>query len=235
MKVLSAGKNQRFAKIDYFYPRSHDMDMNEQAKLFPPLSNCKVLLASQSPRRRELLGHLDVDVEILPLIEVSEAYPATMKPEEVPAYISKKKAHPYMSNLKEGEVLLTADTVVICSGEVIGKPTDPQDAARILRLLSGRTHKVVTGVTLATTKRTVTFSETTEVDFAPLTIEEIDYYLNQYRPLDKAGAYGIQEWIGYIGIRGIRGDYYNVMGLPLHNLYTHLLTFAHAFRHKGNK
>lgn len=209
--------------------------MSQNLKLFPPLSNCRILLASQSPRRRELLGHLDVDVEILPLVDVNEAYPASMRPEEVPAYISKKKAHPYMSDLKEGDILLTADTVVICRGEVIGKPTDPQDAARILRQLSGKTHIVVTGVTLATTKRIVTFSETTEVEFAPLTIEEIDYYLEKYRPLDKAGAYGIQEWIGYIGIKGIKGDYYNVMGLPLHNLYSHLLTFAHAFRHKGNK
>lgn len=209
--------------------------MNETLKTFPPLSNCKVLLASQSPRRRELLGHIDVEVELLPLIEVSESFPATMKPEEVPAYISKKKAHPYMANLKDNEVLLTADTVVICKGEVIGKPVDDMDAARILRLLSGRTHKVVTGVTLASNKRSVTFSEITEVDFAPLSVEEIDYYVGRYRPFDKAGAYGIQEWIGYIGIRGIRGDYYNVMGLPLHSLYNHLLPFAHALRHKGNK
>lgn len=209
--------------------------MSEVTKIYPPLSNCKVLLASHSPRRRELLGHIDVEVEILPLIEVNESFPATMLPEEVPAYISKKKAHPYMANLKDGEILLTADTVVICQGEVIGKPTNAKDASRILRLLSGRTHKVVSGVTLASNKRIVTFSETTEVDFAPLTIEEIDYYVDRYHPLDKAGAYGIQEWIGYIGIRGIRGDYYNVMGLPLRNLYLHLLPFANSLRHKGNQ
>lgn len=209
--------------------------MNGKHNIFPPLANCRILLASQSPRRRELLGNLDVEVDILPLVEVNESFPATMKPQEVPAYISKKKAHPYMANLRNGDILLTADTVVICQGEVIGKPTDVKDAARILRQLSGKTHQVVTGVTLASNKRTVTFSEITEVDFAPLSIEEIEYYINRYHPLDKAGAYGIQEWIGYIGISGIKGDYYNVMGLPLHSLYRHLLPFAIAMQHKGNK
>lgn len=204
-------------------------------KIYKPLSNCKVLLASQSPRRRELLGHLDVEVELLPLIKVSESFPAKMNPEDVPAYISQKKAHPYVAELKDNEVLLTADTVVICRGEVIGKPVDVNDAARMLRRLSGRVHRVVTGVTLATNKRIVTFSEKTDVEFAPLSIEEIDYYIEKYRPLDKAGAYGIQEWIGYIGISRIDGDYYNVMGLPLHSLYNHLLTICNGFRHKGNK
>lgn len=199
-------------------------------KRYKPLEECKILLASHSPRRRELLGRLDVEVEILPLIEVNESYPAKMAPEEVAAYISRKKAHPYMASLKEGEVLLTADTVVINRGEVLGKPADAEDAAMMLRLLAGHTHKVVTGVTLATKKRTVTFSEITEVDFAPLSHEEIDYYVDKYRPMDKAGAYGIQEWIGYVGISGIRGDYYNVMGLPLHSLYNQLVTIANGFR-----
>lgn len=202
---------------------------------FPLLENCKVMLASHSPRRRELLSHLDVDVEILPLIDVNESYPAKMKPEEVAPYISRKKAHPYIANLSDGEVLLTADTVVISRGEVLGKPTDERDARRMLQLLAGHTHKVVTGVTLATKKRLVTFSEITEVDFVPLSLEEIDYYVEKYKPLDKAGAYGIQEWIGYIGISGIRGDYYNVMGLPLHSLYTQLVQIANSFHKKGNK
>lgn len=202
---------------------------------YKPLESCKILLASHSPRRRELLGKLDVDVEILPLIEVNEAFPAKMAPEEVAPYISRKKAHPYMAQLKDREILLTADTVVINRGEVLGKPTDAEDAALMLRLLSGHTHKVVTGVTLATKTRTVTFSEITEVDFAPLTHEEIDYYVAKYRPMDKAGAYGIQEWIGYIGISGIRGDYYNVMGLPLHALYTRLVNMANGFRKSGNR
>lgn len=193
------------------------------------LKNCKVLLASHSPRRRELLEHLDIDVEILPVREVSESYPASMRPEEVPAYISRKKAHPYMAELRDNEILLTADTVVINRGEVLGKPTDLRDAARMLRMLSGHTHTVVTGVTLATTKRSVTFSELTEVQFAPLTPEEIDFYVEKYQPLDKAGAYGIQEWIGYIGITSIKGDYYNVMGLPLYSLFEHLTILSHGF------
>lgn len=193
------------------------------------LKNCKVLLASHSPRRRELLEHLDIDVEILPVREVSESYPASMRPEEVPAYISRKKAHPYMAELRDNDILLTADTVVINRGEVLGKPTDLRDAARMLRMLSGHTHTVVTGVTLATTKRSVTFSELTEVQFAPLTPEEIDFYVEKYQPLDKAGAYGIQEWIGYIGITSIKGDYYNVMGLPLHSLFEHLTILSHGF------
>lgn len=193
------------------------------------LINCKVLLASHSPRRRELLEHLDIDVEILPVREVSESYPASMRPEEVPAYISRKKAHPYMAELRDNDILLTADTVVINRGEVLGKPTDLRDAARMLRMLSGHTHTVVTGVTLATTKRSVTFSELTEVQFAPLTPEEIDFYVEKYQPLDKAGAYGIQEWIGYIGITSIKGDYYNVMGLPLHSLFEHLTILSHGF------
>lgn len=209
--------------------------MTETETRYKPLESCKILLASHSPRRRELLGKLDVDVEILPLIEVNEAFPAKMAPEEVAPYISRKKAHPYMAQLKDREILLTADTVVINRGEVLGKPTDAEDAALMLRLLSGHTHKVVTGVTLATKTRTVTFSEITEVDFAPLTHEEIDYYVAKYRPMDKAGAYGIQEWIGYIGISGIRGDYYNVMGLPLHALYTRLVNIANGFRKRGNR
>lgn len=209
--------------------------MTETETRYKPLESCKILLASHSPRRRELLGKLDVDVEILPLIEVNEAFPAKMAPEEVAPYISRKKAHPYMAQLKDREILLTADTVVINRGEVLGKPTDAEDAALMLRLLSGHTHKVVTGVTLATKTRTVTFSEITEVDFVPLTHEEIDYYVAKYRPMDKAGAYGIQEWIGYIGISGIRGDYYNVMGLPLHALYTRLVNMANGFRKSGNR
>jgi septum formation protein len=197
---------------------------------YKPLENCKILLASHSPRRRELLAQLDVEVEILPLAKVSEDYPAKMAPEEVAAFLSRKKAHPYMAELKDGDVLLTADTVVINRREVLGKPADAQEAAQMLRLLAGHTHKVVTGVTLATNKRIVTFSETTEVDFAPLSHEEIDYYVAKYSPLDKAGAYGIQEWIGCIGIEGIRGDFYNVMGLPLHSLYNHLVTIANGLR-----
>lgn len=201
---------------------------------YKPLEGCKVLLASHSPRRRQLLEKLDVDVEVLPLVEVNESYPAKMASEEVAGYISRKKAHPYVSALKDGEILLTADTVVINRGEVLGKPADAEDAARMLRQLSGHTHKVVTGVTLASNKRMVTFSAVTEVDFAPLSHEAIDYYIEKYRPFDKAGAYGIQEWIGYVGITGIRGDYYNVMGLPLNALFERLMVFANSLHNRGN-
>lgn len=210
------------------------MDAQGKPRMFyPPLANCRILLASQSPRRRELLSALDVDVEILPLKEVNEAYPATMALHEVSPFISRKKAHPYLDSLHDGEILLTADTTVICRGEVLGKPADEREASRMLRLISGHTHEVVTGVTLATTTRMVTFSELTKVEFDNLTPEEIDFYVENYRPFDKAGAYGIQEWIGYVGIKAIYGDYYNVMGLPLHTLYQHLISLSAGFRKRN--
>ena len=145
-----------------------------------------------------------------------------MAPEEVAPYISAKKAHAYADSIESGETLITADTVVICEGRVLGKPHNEHEAVEMLRQLSGRTHSVVTGVTIMNSERGRTFGVTTEVDFAPLSDNEIRYYVEKYRPLDKAGAYGIQEWIGYIGITGIRGDYYNVMGLPLQRLYAEL-------------
>ena len=179
----------------------------------------RLLLASASPRRRELLGSLGFDVEIVRLKDVDESYPLDLPPEEVSPYISRKKALAYGHDFAHGDVLVTADTVVINNGRVLGKPADAAEAADMLAALSGHTHRVVTGVTLTTPRETVTFSETTEVDFAALSADEIDFYVENYSPLDKAGAYGIQEWIGYIGITGIRGDYYNVMGLPLRHLY----------------
>lgn len=178
-----------------------------------------VLLASASPRRRELLSQLNVEVVQAPLKKVDENYPASLDVEEVAAFISRKKAHAYLGELGPDDILVTADTVVINRGEVMGKPADAREAEQMLRRLSGRTHKVITGVTVATDRTQTTFSEMTEVEFAELTDEEIAFYVENYRPLDKAGAYGIQEWIGYIGVTGIRGDYYNVMGLPLHALY----------------
>lgn len=199
-----------------------------ETNLYQPLEGCKILLASHSPRRRELLGKLDVELAILPLIEVEESYPSDLKSEDVAAFISRKKANPYIEQLKKNEILLTADTVVVCGGDVLGKPSDKQNAVEMLQLLSGQTHKVVTGVTLATKNKVVTFSEITEVDFAKLSLDEINYYVDKYHPFDKAGAYGIQEWIGYVGISGIRGDYYNVMGLPLHSLYNHLVELANG-------
>lgn len=186
------------------------------------LDGLRLVLASASPRRRELLLQIGAQVRIASTKEVDESYPGNIAPEDVAPYISAKKAHAYADSIESGETLITADTVVICEGRVLGKPHNEHEAVEMLRQLSGRTHSVVTGVTIMNSERGRTFGVTTEVDFAPLSDSEIRYYVEKYRPLDKAGAYGIQEWIGYIGITGIRGDYYNVMGLPLQRLYTEL-------------
>lgn len=186
------------------------------------LDGLRLVLASASPRRRELLLQIGAQVRIASTKELDESYPGNIAPEDVAPYISAKKAHAYADSIESGETLITADTVVICEGCVLGKPHNEHEAVEMLRQLSGRTHSVVTGVTIMNGERCRTFGVTTEVDFAPLSDSEIRYYVEKYRPLDKAGAYGIQEWIGYIGITGIRGDYYNVMGLPLQRLYTEL-------------
>ena len=189
---------------------------------FDVLKGKKLLLASASPRRRELLGKLDVAVSQAHLKQVDENYPTDMPAEDVPAYISQKKAAAYAGEICDDEILVAADTVVVCDGQVLGKPADAADAERMLRKLSGRRHLVVTGVTLMSPHSQLTFSEKTEVEFAELSDNEITHYVEKYSPLDKAGAYGIQDWIGYIGVCSISGDYYNVMGLPLHSLYMHL-------------
>lgn len=182
----------------------------------------KLLLASGSPRRRELLDSLGIKVEHAQLHDVDESYPADLSPMKVPEYLSRLKSQAYRSELADDEVLVTADTVVVLDGKVLGKPVDEVEAKAMLRSLSGRVHQVVTGVTLATSSSSVTFSEVTDVEFDTLSDSEIDYYVSNFRPLDKAGAYGIQEWIGYVGVKGIRGDYYNVMGLPVNSLCRHL-------------
>lgn len=182
----------------------------------------KLLLASGSPRRRELLDSLGIKVEHTQLHDVDESYPADLSPMKVPEYLSRLKSQAYRSELADDEVLVTADTVVVLDGKVLGKPVDEVEAKAMLRSLSGRVHQVVTGVTLATSSRSVTFSEVTDVEFDTLSDSEIDYYVANFKPLDKAGAYGIQEWIGYVGVKGIRGDYYNVMGLPVNSLCRHL-------------
>lgn len=183
----------------------------------------KLLLASNSPRRRELLGLLDLDYEIVAPRPVEEIYPADLPAEEVAPYLSALKASAYVGLPKGDEIIVTADTVVVCEGLILGKPKDREDAVAMLNMLSGKTHKVVTGVTLMSERRTITFSETTLVTFDALSDSMIETYVDRYRPFDKAGAYGIQEWIGCVGISGINGCYYNVMGLPLHALHTHLL------------
>lgn len=186
----------------------------------------RLLLASASPRRRELLSSLDSDVEIVELKNVDESYPESLPALEVAHYVACIKRDAYdTSRLNDNEILVTADTVVVLDGKVLGKPHDAAEARHMLHDMSGKTHTVVTGVTLSSNAKSVSFATQTEVTFDKLTDEQIDYYVDKYAPMDKAGAYGIQEWIGYVGISGINGCYYNVMGLPLHDLYNHLLHF----------
>lgn len=180
----------------------------------------KYILASGSPRRRELMAMLDLDFRVDTSKSVDEVIPAGLPADEVPGFLSRLKAEPYLAELKENEVLITADTVVILHDKVIGKPKDEADARNILSALSGQVHKVITGVTIGRfNQEPETFSELTEVEFDSLSEEEIDYYIERYKPFDKAGAYGIQEWIGAAAVKGIRGSFYNVMGLPIHRLY----------------
>ena len=198
--------------------------------VLPPLPSAafadkKVVLASGSPRRRELLAYIIPYFSIADNRDVKESYPADLDPVRVPEYLSQLKASAYTDLLQPDELLITADTVVILDNEILGKPRDNADACRMLGLLSDKVHTVVTGVTLTAPDRTVTFSERTSVEFGHLGTEEIRDYVELYRPLDKAGAYGIQEWAGAAAIKKIEGCYYNVMGLPLHALYTHLKDF----------
>lgn len=180
----------------------------------------KIILASNSPRRKELLGGLGVDFEVRVMKGVDEAYPDTLPAKDVAEYISREKASVY--DVADDELLITADTVVIVGDDILGKPKDADDAHRMLREISGRTHQVVTGVCLTTAKEQRSFSVVTDVTFKQLSDEEIDFYIRNYRPYDKAGAYGIQEWIGYIGVTGLNGSYYNVMGFPVQRVYEEL-------------
>ncbi|WOZ83727.1 Maf-like protein [Segatella copri] len=200
----------------------------------------KIFLASNSPRRRELLAGLDVNFEVKVLNGIDESYPDDLDAYHVAEFIAQKKAEAYRSLLNEEEssaeenLILTADTVVIApaaneqndqegKGIILGKPKTADDAVRMLRMLSGKTHHVVTGVCLTTKEEQRHFSVTTEVSFKELTDWEINYYISHYKPFDKAGAYGIQEWIGYIGCTGLNGSYFNVMGLPVQRIYEEML------------
>ena len=199
----------------------------------------KIILASNSPRRKELLSGLGFDYEVRTLQGLDESYPEGLPMEEIPQYISRKKAAAY--SVGEDELLITADTIVWLDGEVLGKPADEEEARQMLRKLSGRTHQVVTGVTLKTPLNLPlkgrlavqdssplrggwegSFSSVSQVTFAQLSEAEIEHYVTHYHPLDKAGAYGIQEWIGYIGVTSIEGSYFNVMGLPVQRLYSEM-------------
>lgn len=182
----------------------------------------KYVLASNSPRRRELMAGLGIDFEVRVMKGVSESYPENLPVGDVPAYIAREKAAAY--DITCDELLVTADTVVIVDNQILGKPADAADARRMLRLISGRSHEVVTGVCLTTADKQRVFSVVSEVAFKMLTDDEIDFYINHYHPFDKAGAYGIQEWIGYVGVTALKGSYFNVMGLPVQRIYEELTT-----------
>ena len=186
------------------------------------LKKYRIILASASPRRKELLAGLDVDFEVRRLPDVDESFPPELQGGEIPLYISKKKADAYRPSMVADELVITADTIVWLDGAALGKPADEADARRMLRGMSGKTHSVFTGVTITTKAEQRSFVAQSDVTFAQLTDEEIDYYIAKYRPMDKAGSYGAQEWIGYIGMSNIVGSYFNVMGLPVQRLYSEL-------------
>ena len=185
----------------------------------------RLVLASNSPRRRELLSGLGVPFTVRTIDGIDESYPANLDGADIPLHIARQKAAAYLPTLAPDELLITADTIVYLDNRVIGKPKDENEAIRMLHTLSGRTHKVITGVSLSTTERTKAFATVSLVTFAPLSEEEIDYYVHTFHPLDKAGAYGVQEWIGMVGVKRIEGSYFNVMGLPVQRLYEELRAF----------
>ena len=189
------------------------------------LKKYRLILASNSPRRKELLAGLGLDYEVRTLPDVDESYPESLQGGDIPLYISRMKADAYKPMLQPDELMITADTIVWMDGMVLGKPRNKFGAIEMLRQLSGGVHYVYTGVSITTQTRQESFYVATEVRFANLTDEEIEYYVDTYQPMDKAGAYGVQEWIGYIGVENIKGSYFNVMGLPVQRLYTELKKF----------
>ena len=189
------------------------------------LKQYNIVLASNSPRRKELLSGLGISFEVRIIPDIDESFPKDMPPVEVPSYIARKKADAYLLTIKENELIITADTVVILDDRIIEKPADRDDAIRMLHLLSGQTHEVITSVVMTTLEKQIEFSVHSMVDFAVLENNEIIHYVDTFQPYDKAGAYGIQEWIGYIGVQGISGSFYNVMGLPVQRLYRELKKF----------
>jgi len=182
------------------------------------------ILASKSPRRQELLKSLGIDFQVKTK-DVDENYPAELSPDQIPGYLAEKKANAFADELNNNDLLITADTIVVLNEKVLEKPDDYNHAYEMLSALSGKMHKVITGVCLSSTNKSVVFSALTNVQFKKLTAAEIDYYITNFKPFDKAGAYGIQEWIGSIGISHIEGSFYNVMGLPLQKLYEEIQKF----------
>lgn len=193
--------------------------------MFDNLKKYKIVLVSASPRRKELLQNLGLTFKVRTLFGIDEQYPDTLRGEDIPRFISRKKAEAYRSSMADDELLIAADTVVCLDGRTLGKPHDAQEAKAMLHKLSGRFHQVITGVTVMTKNQMENFAVTSQVKFADLTDEEIDYYVDNYLPFDKAGAYGIQEWIGMVAVEELRGSYFNVMGLPVQRLYNVLKKF----------
>jgi len=189
------------------------------------LSQYHIVLASNSPRRKELLSGLDLDYEIKTLPDIDESYPDNLEGDDIAVYIAREKALAYAGYMKDNIFLITADTIVLLEGKVYGKPVDLDDAKQMLRDLSGKTHRVITGVCITTKEKQKAFAVSSEVRFAQLEEDEIIYYIDKYQPLDKAGAYGVQEWIGYIAVEYISGSYFNIMGLPIQRLYQELKKF----------
>jgi len=189
--------------------------------LLQNIEKYKIILASQSPRRIELLGGLNIKFEVM-VLDVNEDFPMQMVGVDIPMYLAEKKANAYKHIMDEHTMIITADTIVWHEGKVLGKPVDETDARRMLRALSGKTHQVITGVCISTLQRRKVFHVISDVRFARLAEAEIEYYLQNFKPYDKAGSYGVQEWIGFVGVEHINGSYFNVMGLPVQRLYNEL-------------
>lgn len=189
------------------------------------LEKYQIILGSNSPRRKELLGGLDIDFEVKALPDIDESYPEELDPDAVPEYIARKKAMAYKEQMDDDALLITADTIVWTFKEILGKPKDYADAVRMLQTLSDKVHEVITGVCITTKEKQVSFSVSSAVAFDKFSDEEIAYYLNKYKPYDKAGAYGVQEWIGCIGVEAINGSFFTIMGLPVQRLYKALKEF----------
>ncbi len=187
-----------------------------------PFKNYNIILASNSPRRKELLAGLDIDFKVSVLPDISEDYPDDIPASDIARYISEQKAKAYKSLIGENDLVITADTVVIVGDDILGKPKCEEEAREMLEKISGRTHQVVTGVCLTTKAFQRSFRVSTNVTFKQLKDEEISYYIEHYKPYDKAGAYGIQEWIGYVGVTSLEGSYFNVMGLPVQRIWEEL-------------
>lgn len=195
------------------------------------MAKYKVILSSNSPRRKELFAGLGIDFDVRVISGIDESYPSDIPLKDVPQYIAKEKAAAY--DIATDDLVVTADTVVIVDNEILGKPVDEDEARKMLRKLSGRSHEVITGVCLTTCELQRSFAVTSEVTFKKLSEEEIEYYVKNYHPLDKAGAYGIQEWIGYIGVTSLYGSYFNVMGMPVQRIYEELRnTFGFELKQK---